>query len=340
MSAGPCDGPVARIHLACSDGPRDGTPPSSRSICSATASGSIPAATLARRRAGDLADARRARVGPRARDPGRPEGPLAERPGRGGLRRDVALRPRARTPRATRCATTRNGEVVPRSGSRPSPRGTGRGPARGTLMKEVGVLQGTYLGIYVSNSCMYWYRRRGRELPVLHDRIQRRRQRGRAEGPSRRRRGRRAREGRVGRHVRAPEHRLPAPGRPAADRALREGDQGAGRGARRHPGRAARGSRASSGSTTGCATSAPTTSRSATSSTTPRSSRALLPGKQRTVGQQAFFTRARVLPGADAEGRVLGRDHRGRRAGRDDQARDRLHHVASARSRPSASSGR
>jgi hypothetical protein len=28
---------------------------------------------------------------------------------------------------------------------------------RGTLMKEVGVLQGTYLGIYVSNSCMYWY---------------------------------------------------------------------------------------------------------------------------------------------------------------------------------------
>jgi hypothetical protein len=30
--------------------------------------------------------------------------------------------------------------------------------SRGTLMKEVGVLQGTYLGIYVSNSCMYWYR--------------------------------------------------------------------------------------------------------------------------------------------------------------------------------------
>jgi hypothetical protein len=30
--------------------------------------------------------------------------------------------------------------------------------SRGTLMKEVGVLQGTYLGIYVSNACMYWYR--------------------------------------------------------------------------------------------------------------------------------------------------------------------------------------
>ncbi|MSR75407.1 MAG: hypothetical protein EXS14_08055 [Planctomycetes bacterium] len=27
----------------------------------------------------------------------------------------------------------------------------------GTRMREVGVLQGTYLGIYVSNSCMYWY---------------------------------------------------------------------------------------------------------------------------------------------------------------------------------------
>jgi hypothetical protein len=30
--------------------------------------------------------------------------------------------------------------------------------SRGTKMKEVGVLQGTYLGIYVSNSCMYWYK--------------------------------------------------------------------------------------------------------------------------------------------------------------------------------------
>ena len=30
--------------------------------------------------------------------------------------------------------------------------------SRGTVMGRVGVLQGTYLGIYVSNSCMYWYR--------------------------------------------------------------------------------------------------------------------------------------------------------------------------------------
>jgi hypothetical protein len=30
--------------------------------------------------------------------------------------------------------------------------------SRGTAMKEIGVLQGTYLGVYVSNSCMFWYR--------------------------------------------------------------------------------------------------------------------------------------------------------------------------------------
>lgn len=30
--------------------------------------------------------------------------------------------------------------------------------SRGTRLRDVGVLQGTYLGIYVSNSCMYWYR--------------------------------------------------------------------------------------------------------------------------------------------------------------------------------------
>jgi len=29
--------------------------------------------------------------------------------------------------------------------------------SRGTPMSKVGVLQGTYLGIYVSNSCLYWY---------------------------------------------------------------------------------------------------------------------------------------------------------------------------------------
>jgi hypothetical protein len=37
------------------------------------------------------------------------------------------------------------------------PRWYGARTARGTEMRRVGVLQGTYLGIYISNSCLYWY---------------------------------------------------------------------------------------------------------------------------------------------------------------------------------------
>ena len=33
----------------------------------------------------------------------------------------------------------------------------GRRTARGTEMSKVGVLQGTYLGIYIANSCLFWY---------------------------------------------------------------------------------------------------------------------------------------------------------------------------------------
>ena len=40
----------------------------------------------------------------------------------------------------------------------PEPKWYRERTSRGTSMKEVGVLQGTYLGIYVSNSCMFWYR--------------------------------------------------------------------------------------------------------------------------------------------------------------------------------------
>lgn len=50
----------------------------------------------------------------------------------------------------------RNGEVYPvRLPEEPD--WYGAETAAGTVMREVGVLQGTYLGIYVSNSCMYWY---------------------------------------------------------------------------------------------------------------------------------------------------------------------------------------
>jgi len=40
----------------------------------------------------------------------------------------------------------------------PQPAWYTRSTSRGTPMSKVGVLQGTYLGIYVSNSCLYWYR--------------------------------------------------------------------------------------------------------------------------------------------------------------------------------------
>lgn len=39
----------------------------------------------------------------------------------------------------------------------PQPRWYTMTTSRGTPMSKVGVLQGTYLGIYVSNSCLYWY---------------------------------------------------------------------------------------------------------------------------------------------------------------------------------------
>jgi hypothetical protein len=39
----------------------------------------------------------------------------------------------------------------------PEPAWYSRQTSRGTTMCRVGVLQGTYLGIYISNSCLYWY---------------------------------------------------------------------------------------------------------------------------------------------------------------------------------------
>jgi hypothetical protein len=39
----------------------------------------------------------------------------------------------------------------------PEPSWYSRRTSRGTEMARVGVLQGTYLGIYVSNACLYWY---------------------------------------------------------------------------------------------------------------------------------------------------------------------------------------
>ena len=52
---------------------------------------------------------------------------------------------------------TRNGEVYP-VGLPQEPDWYDAATSSGTVMREIGVLQGTYLGIYVSNSCMYWYK--------------------------------------------------------------------------------------------------------------------------------------------------------------------------------------
>lgn len=41
----------------------------------------------------------------------------------------------------------------------PEPAWYGRHTTRGTEMSRVGVLQGTYLGIFLTNSCFYWYSR-------------------------------------------------------------------------------------------------------------------------------------------------------------------------------------
>ena len=91
---------------------------------------------------------------------------------------------------------------------------------------------GNYLGIYVSNSCLFWACRALARLQVLHDGHQRRRRRGVAQERRGRRRGRAGRARRVRLDLHAPEHRLPLRGRrpPRADpraapvRAVRAGD--------------------------------------------------------------------------------------------------------------------
>ncbi|HZI88858.1 MAG TPA: hypothetical protein VFD83_00230, partial [Candidatus Polarisedimenticolia bacterium] len=39
----------------------------------------------------------------------------------------------------------------------PEPAWYERRTSAGTRMRRIGVLQGTYLGIYISNSCLFWY---------------------------------------------------------------------------------------------------------------------------------------------------------------------------------------
>jgi hypothetical protein len=55
-----------------------------------------------------------------------------------------------------RIRDTRSGETYPVR-IPPEPGWYGARTSRGTEMRRVGVLQGTYLGIYISNACLYWY---------------------------------------------------------------------------------------------------------------------------------------------------------------------------------------
>ena len=226
-----------------------------------------------------------------------PEEDLDQRPRRRavrlGRRRSSSSRPgrRSTRPRLADGSTT-----IP-STSRRSPSGTRGRRRRGAEMCRIGVLQGTYLGIYVSNSCLYW------KMPALPacafcttglnvgDAEESRKKVEDVVEVAKRR----ARPLRLDLH--APEHGLSLRGerqarvapRPEAVRAVREGDPGRVGGfigvqavpvPRRkfaeyddliEPGR--------------------TTSRSATSSRTPRPSRGCARGRPRRSGSRRSSTR-------------------------------------------------
>ena len=50
----------------------------------------------------------------------------------------------------------------------PEPAWYARSTSRGIPMNRIGVLQGTYLGIYINMVCTFWNYKPVAELPVLH----------------------------------------------------------------------------------------------------------------------------------------------------------------------------
>ena len=142
------------------------------------------------RRAGrtaDLTDPRRPRLGAGARHSDGPQADLGQRAGRRGLRLDVPFRARPDRNRLLRRrrpdAATSYPVLIPEE-----PAWYGRATSSGIPMSRIGVLQGNYLGVYVSNACLYWARNEA--CQVLHDRKERRCQRaGTQEGRGRRRGG-------------------------------------------------------------------------------------------------------------------------------------------------------
>ena len=121
-----------------------------------------------------------------------------------------------------------------------------RTTSSGIPMSRIGVLQGNYLGVYVSNCLPLLGHDALARLQVLHDRQERRRGRAGAQDSRGRRRGGARGPGRVGLRLHAPEHRLPLRGgrparadpRPAAVRAVRPGAARGGRRVHRRAGHA------------------------------------------------------------------------------------------------------
>ena len=130
----------------------------------------------------------------------------------------------------------RNGEAYPVEIPE-EPAWYSRTTSSGIPMSRIGVLQGNYLGVYVSNACLYWASSPSPRLQVLHDRQERRRRGAGAQEGRGRRRGRAGGPRRIGLDLHAPEHGLPLRGggparadpRPAAVRAVRAGAAPGGR---------------------------------------------------------------------------------------------------------------
>ena len=161
-----------------------------------------------RGRPADLAHARRARVRTGARDSGSPQADLGQRPGRRALRRRVHRSVSSKSGEAYEVLDDRAAATAIRFRSRRSPPGTRGRTSSGVEMSRIGVLQGNYLGVYVSNRCLYWastpslackFCTTGKNLGVVGAGAQegRGRRRGGAGGPRR-----------VGLDLHAPEHGL------------------------------------------------------------------------------------------------------------------------------------
>ena len=201
----------------------------------------------------------------------------------------------AATSAATRSTTPAAGISIP-SGSPRSRRGTGGAPLGGPRWPRSGCCKGLTRHRHRQLLPLLVFRPAA-QLPLLHDRIERRRERGRAEGRRRRDRGRARREGGVGGHVRAPEQRPPGGPRPGAGRALRARAQGRGRRARGVQLMPTKDLRSRTGSSTWASITSPST----TSSTIRSTSRAI--SRARSAGSASRRSSTRWSTARSSSGR-------------------------------------